>query len=181
MGLAAPWSALEEAEISVYPWDETGYRPQSRARLGWTPEGLYVLMYSREKEIRAEETRIGGGVYNDSCLELYIGELNNPIYFNFECNPIGAMFIGIGADPAKPRGASGLPRRNACGHGHAPGRLVGGIILCAGGFFEAAGQFDPCRGRRAAWKFLQVWGQNGGPSPRYVERCGVAHAGFSPA
>lgn len=97
-GLAAPWSALEEAEIGVYPWDETGYRPQSRARLGWTPEGLYVLMYSREKEIRAEETRIGGGVYNDSCLELYIGELNNPIYFNFECNPIGAMFIGIGAD-----------------------------------------------------------------------------------
>ena len=49
------------------------------------------------------------------------------------------------------------------------------------GFFEAAGQFDPCRGRRAAWQFLQVWGQNGGPSPRYVERCGVAHAGFSPA
>ena len=50
-GLAAPWSALEEAEISVYPWDETGYRPQSRARLGWTPEGLYVLMYSREKAV----------------------------------------------------------------------------------------------------------------------------------
>lgn len=38
-GLAAPWSALEEAEISVYPWDETGYRPQSARGWAGRPRG----------------------------------------------------------------------------------------------------------------------------------------------
>ncbi|MCE5342414.1 MAG: hypothetical protein LLF96_02340 [Eubacteriales bacterium] len=89
-------SLLEELSMNCFPWDTTHYCPESHARIGWTHDGLHVLMYSREPRIRAEEKRIGGEVYKDSCLEFFIGKADQPIYFNFECNPIGVMHIGMG-------------------------------------------------------------------------------------
>lgn len=92
------WKQLEIASIHYFPWDQTGYKPMSEARLGWNRKGLFVLMYSNEKEIRCEETEIGGGIYKDSCLELYIGKEDTSFYFNFESNAAGVMFIGCGTD-----------------------------------------------------------------------------------
>jgi len=105
----APLQGLEELSIDRFPWDENHYRPESHARLGWTRGGLHVLMYSREPAVRAQETRIGGEVYKDSCLELYIGAAEEPVYFNLECNPAGVMHIGIGTERAGRRVLAACP------------------------------------------------------------------------
>ena len=94
--LPAPWSGLDEARLEQYPWGGE-YRPPCAARVGWNQAGLHVLMYAREPQIRALETRVGGDVYLDSCLEFFVGfDPAKPKYLNCECNPMGVMHIGVG-------------------------------------------------------------------------------------
>ena len=94
----ADFQGTEDAVIGIYPWDESGYRPEAHARLGWNEEGLQVLCYAREKEIQAKETRFGGGVCVDSCLEFFFMPFpdQRKEYINCECNAAGVMHIGFG-------------------------------------------------------------------------------------
>ncbi len=97
--LSAPFSALEEAYLLEFPWDENGYRPDTRARMGWNSDGLHVLMYANEPEIRAVETRTGGDVYLDSCMELFLmPKEGNDLYFNCEVSPRPTVHLGIGVE-----------------------------------------------------------------------------------
>lgn len=91
------FALTQEARLADFPWDENGYRPDSRARVGWNSKGLYVLMYANEKEIRTVETRTGGDVYLDSCLEFFLmPDPENGLYFNFEASAAAVVHLGIG-------------------------------------------------------------------------------------
>ena len=48
-------------------------------------------------------------MYKDSCLELYVGGADQPVYCNFECNPAGIMFIGVGTSRTDRRVLSAYP------------------------------------------------------------------------
>ena len=58
---------------------------------------LYVRLYAREKEIRAEYTKTPSPVWEDSCLEFFFIPDQGNRYFNFEINPNGCLWIGFGA------------------------------------------------------------------------------------
>jgi hypothetical protein len=95
--VGSAFERTQEARLNEFPWDENGYRPDSRARLGWNEKGLYVLMYADEQEIRTVETRIGGDVYLDSCMELFLmPEPESGLYFNFEASASAVVHLGIG-------------------------------------------------------------------------------------
>jgi len=95
--LSAPYSALEEAHLNEFPWDDNGCRPDTRARMGWNSDGLHVLMYANEPEIRAVETRTGGNVFLDSCMELFLmPKEGSNLYFNCEVSPLPTVHLGIG-------------------------------------------------------------------------------------
>lgn len=86
------------ARIACYPWD-SGYRPRAEARLSLCDDGLLLEMTAWEKTIIAEETRTGGDVYRDSCMEFFFQPRpdSDPRYINFEANAAGVMHIGVGA------------------------------------------------------------------------------------
>ena len=92
------WRALERADICLYPWDETGYRPEARAYVGLFGEDLHVLMCAKEQTVRAVETRCGGRVCEDSCLEFFLMPFpgRDARYLNVEVNAAGVAHIGLG-------------------------------------------------------------------------------------
>ena len=95
--LPAAWLALDEAVMDKMPWGGD-YKPRCAARVGWNENGLHVLMYACEEEIRAEVTEIGGGVCQDSCLEFFLApDAASTAYVNCEVNPLCVMHIGVGA------------------------------------------------------------------------------------
>lgn len=93
-----PFCKLEYAPIDRYVWAPDGYCPEARAYVARTDEGLLVLMCANEKETYAVETRVGGNVYRDSCLEFFLMARPsvNANYVNFEVNVNGVAHIGLG-------------------------------------------------------------------------------------
>lgn len=90
---ARPFAAIDQ-----YVWDPEGYCPEARAYVARTAEGLLVLMCAREAEIIARETRVGGAVCRDSCLEFFLGARpsEGETYLNVEVNAAGVAHIGLG-------------------------------------------------------------------------------------
>lgn len=87
------------AAITDYPWGG-GYFPDARFCVEWDEGGLWVTMCAKEPVISAHETRIGGDVCKDSCLEFFVNPCpeKQENYINFEINPRGTMHIGVGKD-----------------------------------------------------------------------------------
>ena len=97
--------ALDPASIACYPWDESGYRPEARAFVGWDEGGLQALLCAWEATIQARETRVGGPVCVDSCLEFFFAPFpeSDARYLNIEVNPAGTAHIGLGEGRAPRR------------------------------------------------------------------------------
>jgi hypothetical protein len=96
--LPAGFERLDRADISHYPWDANGYRPEACAWMGWNARGLYVLMASFEPIIRSEVHVTGGPVCRDSCLECFLMPAPGltRAYINIEATPAATIHIGIG-------------------------------------------------------------------------------------
>ena len=92
-------AGLEEAVINIYPWDESGYKPECRVRIGWDEKGLHVFMFCPEINPRKEEASFCGPVCYDSCMELFMNPnpAKSPLYFNYECNAYPTVFLSIGS------------------------------------------------------------------------------------
>lgn len=62
-------------------------------------EYLFLRLEAEESPIRATLTGKLDQVCNDSCLEFFFAPLmDDKRYFNFECNPLGNMYLGFGAE-----------------------------------------------------------------------------------
>ena len=85
------------AMIAEYPWGGD-YRPEARAKVERLGESLVVTLCAREETIRAEQTRFGGAVCVDSCLEFFVNPCPcaGDAYVNVEVNPLGTMHLGVG-------------------------------------------------------------------------------------
>jgi len=119
-----PFCALEYAPIANYMWDPDGYCPEARAYVARTEDGLLVLMCANEQQTIAVETRIGGDVYKDSCLEFFLmgRPEHNPDYINFEVNANGVAHIGLGAGRPNRRVLKELPAGMCISHSRHEGQ-----------------------------------------------------------
>lgn len=71
----------------------------AQAQICYDDEALYVRLKATEKHIRAEHQGPLGEICEDSCLEFFFSPIAGDLrYFNIECNPNGALYLGMGTD-----------------------------------------------------------------------------------
>ncbi len=94
------FSNSQTFEIKEYPWDDTGYRPETTVTLSYDANGFvgYLKSYEKVENLRRVETENNNDIYIDSCMEMFImfAPHENKNYINFEINPNGAMFCSKG-------------------------------------------------------------------------------------
>lgn len=98
------------ALIVEYPWGGE-YRPEARAKVETRGDALIVTLCAREETIQAKETRFGGAVCVDSCLEFFLNPCPSvgDAYVNVEVNPLGVAHIGVGPGRASRRVLEKMP------------------------------------------------------------------------
>ena len=95
------WDDIIPIKIENYPWDETGYRPNTEVKLFYTDDEIRIKFTSCEKEIRINEDNFNGPVWEDSCVEFFflpMPESDNR-YFNFEISAQGTLLLQLDYKP----------------------------------------------------------------------------------
>lgn len=94
------WEAVPAAPLYHAPW-LTPNAVRAWAQLCHNEDTLFLRMEAEEPEIRATLTGPLEQVCNDSCLEFFFAPLaGDDRYLNFECNPLGTLYLGFGAERA---------------------------------------------------------------------------------
>lgn len=95
---AAEARGFPVAAIDSFMWDGNGCRPESyAAAFGIEGEGMHILLWSFEEDIRCECTERDEPVYTDSCLEFFVMPFEDDRrYMNFEVNKNGVYLSQIG-------------------------------------------------------------------------------------
>jgi hypothetical protein len=103
------WKTAEPLKIDCFPWDNGGYKPNTEVRLISDGSRLAVLFETDEAPVLARYKNLCDPVHKDSCMEFFFRpDENDPRYMNFELNPFGTLYLGLGAG----RGDGG-PMRDA--------------------------------------------------------------------
>lgn len=97
--MASPdWNNIPHVTLEHTGW-LTPCPVSAKAQLCHNDTSLFVRMEAEESDIRATLTGTLDQVCNDSCLEFFFApDANDKRYFNFECNPLGNMYLGFGAE-----------------------------------------------------------------------------------
>lgn len=77
---------------------ESDHGVRAYGQLCHDDNALYVHLRAVESNIRAEYTEQFSPVYQDSCLEFFFMPEGYDRYMNFEINPNGCLYVGIGHD-----------------------------------------------------------------------------------
>lgn len=95
------WDDINPIKIENYPWDETGYKPETEVKLCYTEEEIRVKFTSCEKEVRVEVSDFNGPVWFDSCVEFFFlpDPNNDDRYLNFEINAKGVLLLQLDNKP----------------------------------------------------------------------------------
>jgi hypothetical protein len=93
------WDRVEKAELDHALWLA---RPEGLSAFGqvcYGPDKLKVRLTAYEKEPLARSEGLTDWIHLDSALEFFFCPLrDDPRYFNFEFNPLGAVYLGFGFD-----------------------------------------------------------------------------------
>lgn len=97
-GIGSPeWGKAETGVVDFNGWSEFCKAPETIFKVLKGPEGMSVLMNSKEFHIRSEVKEQNGPVCTDSCMEFFFKpdpwDVN---YMNFEFNPAGYLNLSIG-------------------------------------------------------------------------------------
>ena len=88
------WQAAETLSISHYPWEDSGHRPRTTARLLYDDEVLAIIFRIEDRYVRAVARNFQDSVCTDSCVEFFVAPLpDSDAYFNFEVNCGGTMLV----------------------------------------------------------------------------------------
>jgi hypothetical protein len=87
------WQTLPSLSIDQFHPESSDHRPQTRAKLAYTPDALLAIFHVRDRYVKSLCTQYQEMVCNDSCVELFIQPKENRGYFNFELNCGGTMLL----------------------------------------------------------------------------------------
>ena len=93
------------AEVPAVLLEHTGWLEscpiEAVAQVCCDEEQLWIRMEAKEAPIRATLTGKLDAICTDSCLEFFLAPCpGDPRYFNFEFNPLGALYLGFGGERA---------------------------------------------------------------------------------
>lgn len=90
------WGEIPALEVSEVQWlPDRGIRMTQQ--MAYDATGLYLRQRAWERNLRMEITEPLGAVCEDSCMEFFFSPAADERYFNIECNPIGTIYFGFGA------------------------------------------------------------------------------------
>lgn len=94
------WENIDQISIDTksYLWKDNGYTPTVIIKAFHTDKDIYLNFKVFEEKIKIKQTKFGGDVWKDSCIEFFINPFPNQSeeYFNIEINAIGVPLIGVG-------------------------------------------------------------------------------------
>lgn len=95
-GASFTWDAVPVLKMDNQLWtDPVDVRAQTQ--ICYDDDAIYVRQQAFEEDVRAENNGPLAEVSEDSCLEFFFAPRNGDIrYMNFEFNPNGSMYLGIG-------------------------------------------------------------------------------------
>lgn len=95
------WLDIEPIKIETYPWDKTGYKPETQVQLFYTENEIRVKFTSSEQEIRINEDEFNGPVWEDTCVEFFFLPMpeSDDRYFNFEISAQGTLLLQLDNKP----------------------------------------------------------------------------------
>ncbi len=92
------WTTVPSVELAHTGWVEP-CSIAAQAQCCCDGNSLWVRMEASEAPIRATLTGRLDQVCDDSCLEFFFApRADDKRYFNFECNPLGNLYVGFGAE-----------------------------------------------------------------------------------
>lgn len=97
---ALDWDHIPALTIDapLHPEDATS-PVRAQGQICYDDAALYVRLTATEEHIRAEHQGPLGEICEDSCLEFFFSPIAGDLrYFNIECNPNGALYLGMGTD-----------------------------------------------------------------------------------
>ena len=93
------WDKANTGTLNPQPWKDHFAAPETTFKMLRGPEGISVLMNSKEKNLLSAHTDENGAICEDSCMEFFYKPSPwDHRYLNFEINPAGVMHLGIGSD-----------------------------------------------------------------------------------
>jgi hypothetical protein len=101
---SATWQNAPVLEISNFRPESSSHRPQTRAKLLYSIEGIFGLFQVQDRFVRCIHRRYQDPVYKDSCVEFFVQPFGGKGYFNFEFNCGGALRASYIEDPARSGG-----------------------------------------------------------------------------
>lgn len=84
--------------ISTVNWSEYPYKPKVEFRIAHTADAILLHFSVREASVRAKYGDDNGSVWTDSCVEFFSVPAGDGVYYNIECNCIGTILVGAGAE-----------------------------------------------------------------------------------
>lgn len=99
VGHSFKWSDIETGLINIENWAEyKGYDPKASFKLVHDDQYVYLRMTSDYDYVISFAEKDNDMVCGDSCMEAFLCCPGAPdVYFNFEFNSDGIMFLGAGA------------------------------------------------------------------------------------
>ncbi len=89
------WRETNEIQLENYMGDRPSHFPETKAKLRYDQDYIYVIFQVQDQYIRAVATETNGRVYQDSCVEFFFspGQDVERGYFNFEANCKGVYLF----------------------------------------------------------------------------------------
>ena len=92
------WADVPELHVDEWNWCDP-CDISTKFQIVWNEEGITYHGVSVEKDILARYDTQNCDVWCDSCMEFFFQpDENDKRYLNFECNPNGALYTGIGTN-----------------------------------------------------------------------------------
>lgn len=94
---------LDEEKVAFLPintvnWEAFPYAPKVEFRIAHTANAILLHYKVTETSVRAVAGKDNGPVWEDACVEFFSIPAGDGVYYNMECNCVGNLLIGGGAD-----------------------------------------------------------------------------------
>ena len=83
--------------VDTVNWEVFPYCPETSFRIAHNGEAIFLNFHVNESDIKAVCDQDNGRIWEDSCVEFFVS-FDDKLYYNIECNCIGKILIGKGAD-----------------------------------------------------------------------------------
>jgi len=92
------FSVSEANQLAYQPWPNEGIEPDVKFKMIYGDDAIFLKFMVKEKYFRATYKQTNDPVWNDSCVEFFIGFEGDAAYYNFEFNALGTPLLGYGVD-----------------------------------------------------------------------------------